>query len=160
MIALGVIVVIAFMAFGWYQSGYNQMIGLDQQVKSSWAQVENQLQRRFDLIPNLVNTVKGYAAHEKDILEEVTRLRSQWGQAANIPDKVAAANSLGGALSRLLMVSENYPNLKADQSFLELQSQLEGTENRIAVERMRYNQAVQHIQYLSAKSYSEVFLPQ
>jgi LemA protein len=143
LIALAVIVVLAFMAFGWYQSGYNQMIGLDQQVKSSWAQVENQLQRRFDLIPNLVNTVKGYASHEKDILEEVTRLRSQWGQAATVPDKVAAANSLGSALSRLLMVSENYPNLKADQSFLELQSQLEGTENRIAVERMRYNQAVQ-----------------
>jgi LemA protein len=143
LIALGVVVVVAFMAFGWYQSGYNQMIGLDQQVKSSWAQVENQLQRRFDLIPNLVSTVKGYAAHEKDILEEVTRLRSQWGAAATVPDKVAAANSLGGALSRLLMVSENYPNLKADTSFLELQSQLEGTENRIAVERMRYNQAVQ-----------------
>ncbi len=143
LIALGIIVVIAFMAFGWYQSGYNQMIGLNQQVKSSWAQVENQLQRRFDLIPNLVNTVKGYAAHEKGILEEVTRLRSQWGQAASIPDKVTAANSLGGALARLLMVSENYPNLKADQSFLELQSQLEGTENRIAVERMRYNGAVQ-----------------
>jgi LemA protein len=143
LIGLGVIVVVAFMAFGWYQSGYNQMIALDQQVQSSWAQVENQLQRRFDLIPNLVSTVKGYAAHEKDILEEVTRLRSQWGAAATVPDKVAAANSLGGALSRLLMVSENYPNLKADQSFLELQSQLEGTENRIAVERMRYNEAVQ-----------------
>jgi LemA protein len=143
LIALGVIVVIALMAFGWYQGGYNRMIALNQQVKSSWAQVENQLQRRFDLIPNLVNTVKGYAAHEKGILEEVTRLRSQWGKAANIPDKVAAANSLGGALSRLLMVSENYPNLKANENFLELQSQLEGTENRIAVERMRYNQAVE-----------------
>lgn len=142
LIVLGVIVVIVLIAFGWYQSGYNQMVSLDQQVKSSWAQVENQLQRRFDLIPNLVNTVKGYAAHEKGILEEVTRLRSQWGQAATLPDKVAAANSLGGALARLLMVSENYPNLKADQSFLELQSQLEGTENRIAVERMRYNEAV------------------
>ena len=84
-IILGVIVVLAFMAFGWYQSGYNQMIGLDQQVKSSWAQVENQLQRRFDLIPNLVNTVKGYATHEKSTLEDVTRLRSQWGQAATVP---------------------------------------------------------------------------
>lgn len=117
LIVLGVIVVIVLIAFGWYQSGYNQMVSLDQQVKSSWAQVENQLQRRFDLIPNLVNTVKGYAAHEKGILEEVTRLRSQWGQAATVPDKVTAANSLGGALARLLMVSENYPNLKADQSF-------------------------------------------
>jgi LemA protein len=145
LIALAVIVVIALMAFGWYQSGYNQMVGLNQQVKSSWAQVENQLQRRFDLIPNLVNTVKGYAAHEKGILEEVTRLRSQWAQtqtSESVQQKVDAANALTGAMSRLLMVSENYPNLKADQSFLELQSQLEGTENRIAVERMRYNEAV------------------
>ena len=146
LIVLAVIVVLLLMGFGWYQSGYNQMIGLNQQVKSSWAQVENQLQRRFDLIPNLVNTVKGYAAHEKGILEEVTRLRSQWGQAQtseSVQQKVDAANALTGALSRLLMVSENYPNLKADTSFLALQSQLEGTENSIAVERMRYNQAVQ-----------------
>jgi LemA protein len=146
LIVLSVIVVLAFMAFGWYQSGYNQMVSYDQQVKSSWAQVENQLQRRFDLIPNLVNTVKGYAAHEKSILEEVTRLRSQWGAvqtSESVQAKVDAANQLTGALSRLLMVSENYPNLKADQNFLELQSQLEGTENRIAVERMRYNDAVQ-----------------
>ncbi|MDE1920764.1 MAG: LemA family protein [Candidatus Omnitrophica bacterium] len=143
LIALGVVVVLAFMAFGWYQSGYNQMISLNQQVKSSWAQVENQLQRRMDLIPNLVNTVKGYAAHEKGVLEEVTRLRSQWGKTANVADKMAVSNSLTGALSHLLMVSENYPNLKANENFLELQSQLEGTENRIAVERMRYNQAVQ-----------------
>jgi LemA protein len=146
LIALVVIVVLAFIGFGWYQGGYNQMVSYDQQVKSSWAQVENQLQRRFDLIPNLVSTVKGYAAHEKGILEEVTRLRSQWGAAQtseSVQQKVDAANQLTGALSRLLMVSENYPNLKADQNFLELQSQLEGTENRIAVERMRYNQAVQ-----------------
>ena len=146
LIVLAVIVVLLLMGFGWYQSGYNQMIGLNQQVKSSWAQVENQLQRRFDLIPNLVNTIKGYAAHEKGILEEVTRLRSQWGHAQtseSVQQKVDAANALTGALSRLLMVSENYPNLKADTSFLALQSQLEGTENSIAVERMRYNQAVQ-----------------
>ncbi len=142
-IALAVIVVLGIMAFGWYQGGYNQIVSLDQGVKSGWAQVENQLQRRYDLIPNLVNTVKGYAAHEKDILEEVTRLRSQWGTAATVPEKVDAANALSGALSRLLMVSENYPNLKADQTFLTLQSQLEGTENRIAVERMRYNETVQ-----------------
>ncbi|MEI7998815.1 MAG: LemA family protein, partial [Candidatus Omnitrophota bacterium] len=97
LIALGVIVVLGIMAFGWYQSGYNQIVSLDQQVKSSWAQVENQLQRRFDLIPNLVSTVKGYAAHEKGILEEVTRLRSQWGQTAqssSVEDKVASANAL------------------------------------------------------------------
>jgi len=146
LIVLAIFVVIGFMAFFWYQGGYNQMVNYDQQVKSSWAQVDNQLQRRFDLIPNLVNTVKGYAEHEKGVLEEVTRLRSQWGQAQaseSVQQKVDAANALTGALSRLLLVSENYPNLKADQSFLELQSQLEGTENRIAVERMRYNEAVQ-----------------
>lgn len=142
-IILGAVVFLGMMAFGWYQGGYNQIVSLDQQVKSNWAQVENQLQRRYDLIPNLVNTVKGYAAHEKGILEDVTRLRSQWGQAATVPEKVDAANQLSGALSRLLLVSENYPNLKADQNFLTLQSQLEGTENRISVERMRYNEAVQ-----------------
>ena len=142
-IVLAVVAVLGFMAFGWYQSGFNSMISLNEQVKSSWAQVENQLQRRFDLIPNLVNTVKGYADHEKNLLTEVTRLRSQWGQAASVPQKVDAANALTGALSRLLLVSENYPDLKANQNFLELQSQLEGTENRIAVERMRYNQAAQ-----------------
>ena len=159
LIALGVIVVLAFMAFGWYQGGFNQMVGLNQQVKSSWAQVENQLQRRFDLIPNLVNTVKGYAAHEKGILEEVTRLRSQWGAAQNqgVPQQVAAANSLTGALSHLLMVSENYPNLKADTSFLELQSQLEGTENRIAVERMRYNDAVQQFNTFQQSLFGSFF---
>src|ERR1700761_7772406 len=123
LIVLIPVFLLGFMAFGWYQNGYNEMIKLNQQVKSSWSQVENQLQRRFDLIPNLVATVKGYAAHEKGVLEEVTRLRSQWGQAKaseSVQQKVDAANALTGALSRLLMVSENYPNLKADQNFLEL----------------------------------------
>ncbi len=139
-----VLAVLGFMVFGWYQNGYNTVIRLDQKVKSSWAQVENQLQRRFDLIPNLVNTVKGYASHEKGLLTEVTRLRSQWGQAATVPEKVEAANALSGALSRLLLVTENYPNLKANENFLTLQSQLEGTENRLAVERHRYNEAAEH----------------
>lgn len=146
LIVLTGIIVLGFMLFGWYQNGYNTMVRLNQQVKSSWSQVENQLQRRFDLVPNLVNTVKGYAAHEKGILEEVTRLRSQWGQAQasqNVQQQVDAANALTGAISRLLLVTENYPNLKADQNFLALQSQLEGTENRISVERMRYNEAAQ-----------------
>lgn len=140
---LAIIIGLGIVSLSWYQTGYNKIVTLDQQVKSSWAQVENQLQRRFDLIPNLASTVKGYANHEKGILEEVTRLRSQWGQAASISEKVLAANELAGSISRLLLVSENYPNLKADQNFLALQSQLEGTENRIAVERMRYNESVQ-----------------
>ena len=145
LIALGIIAVIGFMAFGWYQSGYNTAVALNQQVKSSWAQVENQLQRRFDLIPNLVNTVKGYTEHEKGLLEDVTRMRSQWAAAPSIPEKVEAANALTGALSKLLMVSENYPDLKANQNFLDLQAQLEGTENRIAEERRNFNDIVKNM---------------
>lgn len=143
LIFLGAVVLIGFMAFGWYVNGVNYVVTLDENVKSSWAQVENQLQRRNDLIPNLVNTVKGFAKQEMGVFTEVTRLRSQWAQAANIEEKVEAANAISGALSRLLLVAENYPQLKSDQNFLSLQSQLEGTENRIAVERMRYNQGVQ-----------------
>ena len=129
--------------FGWYKNGYDKIISLNQGVQSQWAQVENQLQRRFDLIPNLVNTVKGYATHERGLLEEVTRLRSQWASASTLPEKVVAADALTKTLSKLLIVSENYPDLKANENFLMLQSQLEGTENRITVERMRYNHAAQ-----------------
>jgi len=104
--------------------------------------VENQLQRRNDLVPNLVNTVKGYAAHEKEVFTRVTELRSQWGKAATQAEKIEVANQMSSAISRLLLVAENYPDLKANQNFLTLQAQLEGTENRIAVERMRYNREV------------------
>ncbi len=142
LIVIGILLLVFFMAFGWIRSGYDTAITKDENVKSAWAQVENQLQRRNDLIPNLVNTVKGFARQEKDIFTEVTRLRSQWGQSPSVPDKIANANAMSGALSRLLLVAENYPQLKSNQNFLALQSQLEGTENRIAVERMRYNQAV------------------
>ncbi|MFC1577346.1 LemA family protein [Candidatus Omnitrophota bacterium] len=142
-IVLIAIVVVAVILIGWYIRGLNYVVILDENVKSSWAQVENQLQRRNDLIPNLVNTVKGYAAHEKGLLKEVTRLRSQWSTAATNKQKIEAANGMTGALSRLLLVAENYPDLKANQNFLTLQAQLEGTENRISVERMRYNRAVQ-----------------
>ena len=127
----------------WFVQGLNHAVRLDEQVKSTWAQVENQLQRRYDLIPNLVNTVKGYAQQEKDIFTEVTRLRSQWGEARTVNEKVAAANEISSVVSRLLLVAENYPQLKSNENFLALQSQLEGTENRISVERMRYNHAVQ-----------------
>ncbi len=137
------IVVVGLIGFGVYLNGYNTAIAKDERVKSAWAQVENQLQRRNDLIPNLVNTVKGYAAQEKEVFTEVTRLRSQWGRAKTIDEKIANANAMTGVLSRLLVVAERYPQLKSNENFLALQSQLEGTENRIAVERMRYNQAVQ-----------------
>jgi LemA protein len=126
----------------WFVSVGNNLVGLQEGVKQQWGQVETVLQRRFDLIPNLVATVKGYATHEQETLEEVTRLRSQWGEAKTVDEKAQAASALEGVLSRLLVVSENYPQLKADQNFRDLQTQLEGTENRVAVERQRYNETV------------------
>ena len=139
LIALGVIVVVAIIIIAGI---YNGIVTKHETITASWAQVENQLQRRSDLIPNLVNTVKGYATHEKTVFEEVTNARSQWAKAGTMEEKVKAAGSMDAALARLLLVVENYPELKASQNFLMLQDQLEGTENRIAVERMRYNQAV------------------
>lgn len=136
---LGIIIVL------WFVGTYNSLVTLDNTVEEKWAQVENQYQRRADLIPNLVNTVKGYAAHETDLFEEVTRMRSQWGKALASGDKeseIKAARGMDSAISRLLLVAENYPNLKAGENFLALQAQLEGTENRISVERRRYNTAV------------------
>ena len=121
---------------------YNTLVQRQEAVRESWAQVENVLQRRYDLIPNLVNTVKGYASHERGVLEEVTRLRSQWGEAKTLDEKVGAAQQLEGALGRLMVVVERYPDLKANQNFLALQDELAGTENRIAVERRRYNEVV------------------
>ncbi len=141
-IIIGIVFLVLIMAFGWYKNGYNQAIAKDEEVKSAWAQVENQLQRRNDLIPNLISTVKGFASHEKEIFTEVTRLRSQWGKSASIGNKIENSNAMNGALSRLLLVAENYPQLKSNENFLSLQAQLEGTENRIAVERMRYNRSV------------------
>ena len=135
-------VVIAIVAVGTI-SVYNSIVSKHEMITAKWAQVENQLQRRNDLIPNLVNTVKGYAAHEKTVFEDVTRARSQWSNAATVDDKVKAASSMDSAIARLLLVVENYPTLKADQTFLRLMDELSGTENRIAVERMRYNEAVQ-----------------
>lgn len=139
LLVLGVLVAIA--VFG-SAVIYNGLVGSRESVSASWAQVENVLQRRADLIPNLVNTVKGYAAHEKGVFEEVTKARSAWTGASSQEDKVKAASAMDSAISRLLMVAENYPVLKADSSFLKLQDELAGTENRISVERMRYNEAV------------------
>ena len=121
---------------------YNGIVSKHETITAKWAQVENQLQRRNDLIPNLVSTVKGYAAHERTVFENVTNARSQWAKAATLEDKVKAAGAIDAALARLLLVVENYPNLKADRTFLALMDELSGTENRIAVERMRYNEAV------------------
>ncbi|MCM8796657.1 MAG: LemA family protein [Candidatus Omnitrophica bacterium] len=123
-------------------SVYNNVVTKHENIAAKWAQVESQLQRRNDLIPNLVNTVKGYAAHEKTVFEEITQARSQWAKAGTMEEKVKAAGQVDAALARLLLVVENYPTLKADQTFLKLMDELSGTENRIAVERMRYNEAV------------------
>ncbi|MBW1979663.1 MAG: LemA family protein [Deltaproteobacteria bacterium] len=125
---------------------YNSLVAKQEAAKTAWSQVENQYQRRFDLIPNLVETVKGFAKQERDVLTEVTRLRSQWGEAratGNIAGAQKAARGIDALLSRLMVVVERYPELKSNQNFLRLQDQLEGTENRISVERRRYNLAVQ-----------------
>jgi LemA protein len=139
LIGLAVVLVLIMVSF---VGVYNGIVSKHETITAKWAQVENQLQRRNDLIPNLVNTVKGYAAHEKTVLEDVTNARSQWGKAGTLEEKVKAAGAIDAALARLLLVVENYPNLKADQTFLKLMDELSGTENRIAVERMRYNEAV------------------
>ncbi len=141
-ITLAILFVLLVIGLSWYISGLNRVVILNEAVKAEWSQVETQLQRRNDLIPNLVNTVKGYAAHEKGIFTEVTKLRSQWASASSRQDKIKTANKMTDAISKLLLVAENYPDLKANENFLTLQSQLEGTENRIAVARRRYNEKV------------------
>jgi LemA protein len=122
--------------------GYNTMVSLKEQIDSAWAQVENQLQRRNDLIPNLVEVTKGYAAHEKEIFTRVAEARSRLIGAGSRAEKIDAADNLSGALSRLLAIAENYPQLKADAQFARLSDELAGTENRIATERRRYNDTV------------------
>ncbi len=141
-IVVAVIAVLAIALYSLFAGNYNRFVQMDVGIKAAWSQVENQLQRRYDLIPNLVETVKGYAKQEKDVLVEVTNARSKVGGAGTVPDKIAANNELSGALSRLMVVIERYPDLKSNQNFLKLQDELAGTENRIAVERMRYNDAV------------------
>lgn len=148
-----IIIILTLFASGFYGCGYNTLVSLEEKVSSAWSQVENQYQRRADLIPNLVKTVEGAADFEKSVLTEVTEMRSRVGQTKitaedlNDPEKFEkyqkAQDGLSSALSRLLMVVENYPQLKSNENFLQLQSQLEGTENRISVERKKFNEAVQ-----------------
>lgn len=144
-----VAIVVALGLFGWCKNTYNGMVSADEGVQSAWSQVENVYQRRADLIPNLVATVKGYAEHESGTLEAVVAARAKATQttvdpsqltAENIAKFQAAQGELGSALGRLLVTVERYPDLKANQNFLELQAQLEGTENRISTERMKFNE--------------------
>lgn len=149
----GVIVLIIAILVFWGIGAYNNLVKLNETVTASWSQVENQYQRRADLIPNLVNTVKGYANFERGVLTDVTEARAKVSQMTVTPEVLndpqafqrfeQAQGQLSGALSRLLVTVENYPELKANESFLQLQAQLEGTENRISVERRRFNETVQ-----------------
>lgn len=154
-IALVAVAAILLGIFFWAKNSYNRMVTADEQVSAAWSQVENVYQRRADLIPNLVATVKGYAEHESKTLESVIAARSKATQVTVDPSALSAEDlarfneaqgELSGALGRLLMITENYPDLKANQNFSELQAQLEGTENRIATERMKFNE--------SARSYN------
>jgi LemA protein len=137
-----VLVLIAAIPLMMFVGVRNALVSQEEAVEAAWANVETVLQRRYDLIPNLVNTVKGFAEQEREVLTEVTRLRSQWGEAGNASQKAAAATQLESALSRLMVVVERYPDLKSNQNFLRLQDELAGTENRISVERRRYNDSV------------------
>ncbi|MCP4050609.1 MAG: LemA family protein [bacterium] len=126
----------------WFFSARNNLISMEEAVNASWAQVENQLQRRYDLVPNLVNTVKGYAKHEKEVFENIAEARSKIAGAGSTSEKIKAANAMESAISRLLMVVENYPALKSNEHFTRLMDELAGSENRISVERRRYNEHV------------------
>lgn len=148
LIIFAVIVVVLGLSVGSFIGTYNKIQMMDEKVSSNWAQVENQLQRRNDLIPNLVNTVKGYAKHEKDIMTNIAESRSKLSGAVksgNVKDISKADSEMSGALSRLLVVVENYPQLKADSNFIALQDELSGTENRLAVSRKDYNDSVQEL---------------
>ena len=137
-IPIAVLLILVF----WYVATYNSLIRQNEDVNNKWAQIETQYQRRVDLIPNLVSTVKGAANFEQSTLTEITMLRSQWQTATTVNDKVNTANQIESAISKLLVIAENYPQLKATQNFQSLQDELSNTENKVAVERQRYNDAV------------------
>ena len=150
---LWIIIAVVLVLFFWVRGVYNSMVTQDESVKTAWSQVENQYQRSLDLIPNLVNTVKGYASHERATLEGVINARANATKTTIDPTNLneetmkqfqAAQGELSSALSRLMVVVERYPDLKANQNFMELQAQLEGTENRISVERKRFNEVAQN----------------
>lgn len=142
LIILVIVALLVIIPYSYLKGTYNTLVTMDEGVKAAWAQVENQLQRRYDLIPNYVETVKGYAKHEKEVFIKVTEARSRVAGANTVNEKIEANNQLSSALSRLLVVVERYPQLKANANFIRLQDELAGTENRIAVERRRFNETV------------------
>lgn len=137
-ILLGIIIVIVLFVI----VAYNNLVTFRQRVKNAWSQIDVQLQRRFDLIPNLVESVKGYMAHESDVLTKVTELRTSWAKATTVSEKAQLDNELSGALKTIMAVSENYPDLKTNQNFAELQEELRNTENKISYSRQFYNDSV------------------
>ena len=139
---LMIVIAALLVIFGLVMSGYNNLVGMNENINGKWSQIENQLQRRNDLIPNLVNTVKGYAAHESDVFKAVADARAKLGGAKTVQEASQADGELSGALSRLLMVAENYPQLKANANFTQLQASLEDTENKISYARQSYNDCV------------------
>jgi LemA protein len=142
---LAAVFLFALIVGGCAYSGYHKAITLDEDVNAAWAQVENVLQRRYDLVPRLVETVKGYAEHEEDLFKSIAEARTKYFQADTRAGKIEAARGLEGLLSRLLVLREAYPELKAQEGFLKFQDELAGTENRIALERKRYNDAVRSL---------------
>ena len=140
---VGVLIVVALMVFSSYVSARNQMVALDQEVKSSWSEVDVQMQRRADLIPNLVETVKGFTKEESTVFGDIANARAGMLNAQGPAAKIAANNQLDGAIGRLLLLTENYPQLRSSDQFMRLQDELSGTENRIGVARKRYNEALQ-----------------
>lgn len=147
-VLVGVLLVLLLIGggiFSWYIGGYNKAVNLEQGAEKAWADIDTTLQRRLDLIPNLVETVKGYATHEKELFENIAKSREKYFQAGSRAGKIEATNQLSGFLSRLLMLQENYPQLKANENFRDLQVALEGTENRINVARTRYNEAARQL---------------
>ena len=143
LVVLAILALGAFVAGGKYVGTRNELVTLDEAIKGQWAQVDNALQRRADLIPNLVETVKGFAKQEREVFASVANARAAMAGARNPQEKIAANDQLNTALGRLLVVVEQYPQLKSNENFMALQQQLEGTENRIAVERRKYNEVVQ-----------------
>ena len=142
-IIVGVLIIFAIIFGSMYVSRRNQMVAMKEAVEQAWSQVDVVIQRRADLVPNLVETVKGYATHEQAVFDNIAKARAALGGARTPSERIAANDMLSGALGRLLVIVENYPNLKANENFMRLQDELAGTENRIAVERRRYNQSVQ-----------------
>jgi len=156
-VALVVILIIGLGILGWYISGYNRAVNLEQGTENAWANIDAALQRRLDLVPNLVETVKGYASHEKELFENIAKSREKYFQADSRAGKIEASNELSGFLSRLLMLQENYPQLRASDNFRDLQVALEGTENRIAVARTRYNEAAKLLNSYSREFFGSFF---